>query len=124
MSWSRRRLRRDQALALVAVSTMLLAGLMALMVVTSQGGPHWPTAPVGWVGLGLLTFLYGTAFTIMFIVLPRLGVAGNSAIINAEPVFSLVLAWLILDQSLSLQQVVGCLIVVGCVMGLGLRKKR
>ena len=105
-------------------TTMTLAGLMALLVVISQGGPHWPTAPLGWVGLGLLTFLYGTAFTIMFIVLPRLGVAGNSAIMNAEPVFSLVLAWFILDQSLSLQQVVGCLIVVGSVMALGLRKKR
>jgi drug/metabolite transporter (DMT)-like permease len=97
---------------------------MALVVIASQGGPHWPTAGLGWLGLGLLTFLYGTAFTIMFIVLPRLGVAGNSAIMNAEPVFSLVLAWLILGQNLSMQQVLGCLIVVGSVMWLGLRKRR
>ncbi|MEY2781526.1 MAG: hypothetical protein RL307_1230 [Pseudomonadota bacterium] len=105
-------------------STMLLAGAMALVVVASHGGPHWPSAPLGWVGLGLLTLLYGTAFTIMFIVLPRLGVAGNSAIMNAEPVFSLVLAWFILGQNLSLQQVLGCLIVVGSVMWIGLRKKK
>jgi drug/metabolite transporter (DMT)-like permease len=105
-------------------STMVMAGCMALVVIASQGGPHWPTAGLGWLGLGLLTFLYGTAFTIMFIVLPRLGVAGNSAIMNAEPVFSLVLAWLILGQNLSMQQVLGCLIVVGSVMWLGLRKRR
>ena len=43
-----------------------------------------------------LGFLYGTAFTIMFTVLPRLGVVGNSAIMNVEPVFALALAWLIL----------------------------
>lgn len=105
-------------------STMFLAGVMAVAVVVAQGGPHWPNAPVGWLGLVLLTLLYGTAFTILFMVLPRLGVAGNSAIMNAEPVFSLVLAWFILGQNLSWQQVLGCLIVVGCVMGLGLRKQR
>jgi hypothetical protein len=76
----------------------------------------------GWWGLALLTFLYGTAFTIMFTVLPRLGVAGNSAIMNVEPVFALVLAWLILDQSIAPLQLVGALLVVGAVVGLGLRK--
>ncbi|MFZ9371209.1 MAG: EamA family transporter, partial [Limnohabitans sp.] len=72
--------------------------------------------------LAALTFLYGTAFTIMFTVLPRLGVAGNSAIMNVEPVFALVLAWLILDQSIAPLQLVGALLVVGAVVGLGLRK--
>ncbi|MFM8574749.1 MAG: EamA family transporter, partial [Limnohabitans sp.] len=58
----------------------------------------------------------------MFTVLPRLGVAGNSAIMNVEPVFALVLAWLILDQSIAPLQLVGALLVVGAVVGLGLRK--
>jgi drug/metabolite transporter (DMT)-like permease len=50
-------------------------------------------------------------------------VAGNSAIMNVEPVFALVLAWLILGQSIAPIQVVGALIVVGTVMALGLRKR-
>ena len=103
-------------------STMSLAGLMALVVVASQGGPHWPQTELGWWGLGLLTFLYGTAFTIMFTVLPRLGVAGNSAIMNVEPVFALVLAWGLLDQQIAPMQIAGALLVVGAVMWLGLRK--
>ena len=103
--------------------TMLLAGLVALAMVTSQGGPHLPTATPGWWGLGVLTFLYGTAFTIMFTVLPKLGVAGNSAIMNVEPVFALVLAWLILGQAIAPVQVAGALLVVGAVMALGLRKR-
>ena len=103
-------------------STMSLAGLMALVVVASQGGPHWPQTEVGWWGLGLLTFLYGTAFTMMFTVLPRLGVAGNSAIMNVEPVFALVLAWGLLDQQIAPMQIAGALLVVGAVMWLGLRK--
>ena len=104
-------------------STMIIAGLVALATVALQGGFHLPDAPAGWGGLAALTFLYGTAFTIMFTVLPRLGVVGNSAIMNVEPVFALVLAWLILGQSIAPVQLVGALIVVGAVVTLGLRKR-
>jgi drug/metabolite transporter (DMT)-like permease len=103
--------------------TMMLAGLVGLAMVGAQGGVHLPTATAGWWGLGALTFLYGTAFTIMFTVLPKLGVAGNSAIMNVEPVFALVLAWLILNQTIAPVQIAGALLVVGAVMMLGLRKK-
>ena len=104
-------------------STMTITGLIALAVVTAQGGFHLPQATPGWWGLAALTFLYGTAFTVMFTVLPKLGVAGNSAIMNVEPVFALVLAWLILGQSIAAIQVAGALLVVGTVMVLGLRKR-
>ena len=104
-------------------STMAITGLIALAVVTAQGGFHLPQATPGWWGLAALTFLYGTAFTVMFTVLPKLGVAGNSAIMNVEPVFALVLAWLILGQSIAAVQVAGALLVVGTVMVLGLRKR-
>ena len=104
-------------------STMLIAGLVALAMVAGQGGFHLPTATAGWAGLMLLTFLYGTAFTIMFTVLPKLGVVGNSAIMNVEPVFALVLAWLILDQVIAPVQVAGALLVVAAVMALGLRRR-
>ena len=104
-------------------TTMIMAGLVALVTVTLQGGFRLPDAAAGWGGLAALTFLYGTAFTIMFTVLPRLGVVGNSAIMNVEPVFALVLAWLVLGQSIAPVQVAGALIVVGAVMTLGLRKR-
>ena len=104
-------------------TTMIMAGLVALSTVGLQGGFHLPDAPAGWGGLAALTFLYGTAFTIMFTVLPRLGVVGNSAIMNVEPVFALVLAWLILGQAIAPVQVGGALIVVAAVMALGMRKR-
>jgi len=104
-------------------TTMTMAGLVALAMVASQGGFHLPQAPAGWWGLATLTFLYGTAFTIMFTVLPKLGVVGNAAIMNVEPVFALVLAWLILGQAIAPVQVLGALLVVGVVMALGLRKR-
>jgi drug/metabolite transporter (DMT)-like permease len=102
---------------------MLTVGVLASTGVALNGGIHWPTADAGWIGLGLLTFLYGTGFTILFTVLPRLGVVGNSAIMNVEPVFALMMAWAFLDQKIAWMQVLGALIVVATVMGLGLRKK-
>ena len=105
-------------------TTMLTVGVLASLGAELNGGMHWPNADAGWIGLALLTFLYGTAFTIMFTVLPRLGVVGNSAIMNVEPVFALMMAWAFLDQKISWVQVIGALIVVATVMGLGLRKSR
>ena len=104
-------------------STLGLAGVVALGMVATQGGFHMPQAATGWWGLAALTFLYGTAFTIMFTVLPKLGVAGNSAIMNVEPVCAMVLAWLLLGQTIGPMQVAGALLVVGTVMMLGLRKR-
>jgi len=106
--------------------TFSILGLVAVFAVSAaptQGGFHLPTADAGWWGLGMLTFLYGTAFTLMLIVLPRLGVVGNSAIMNVEPVFALVLAWALLDQAIASIQVAGALLVVAAVMWLGLRKR-
>jgi drug/metabolite transporter (DMT)-like permease len=56
-------------------------------------------------------------------VLPQLGVVGNSAIMNVEPVFALVLAWLILGQVITPVQAAGALVVVGAVVALGLRRR-
>ena len=104
-------------------SSMSIVGVLAVVAAMSQGGFHLPQAPAGWWGLGMLSFLYGTAFTILFTVLPKLGVVGNSAIMNVEPVFALVLAWALLDQAIAPIQLVGAFLVVGTVMWLGLRKR-
>jgi drug/metabolite transporter (DMT)-like permease len=104
-------------------ATMSMATLVALATVAVQGGFHLPAATAGWWGLAMLTFLYGTGFTIMFTVLPKLGVVGNSAIMNVEPVFALALGWLILGQAIAPVQVAGALVVVGAVIALGMRKR-
>lgn len=104
--------------------TMTIVGVLALAGTLVQGGLHWPNAPAGWWGLAALSVLYGTAFTILFTLLPRLGVVGNSPILNVEPVAALIMAWLILDQAIAPIQIVGALLVVGAVMALGLRRRR
>ncbi|HSM21290.1 MAG TPA: EamA family transporter, partial [Rubrivivax sp.] len=109
------RLRTATTMALVAVLAGVGSGL--------QGGLQLPHAPAGWAGLAALTFLYGTAFTIMFTVLPKLGVVGNSAIMNVEPIFALALAWAVLGQAIAAVQVLGGLVVVATVVWLGLRRR-
>jgi len=104
-------------------ATLTLAGVVALSVMSVQGGAHWPQSMLGWYALATLTLLYGTAFTIMFTVLPKLGVGNNAAIMNAEPVFALVMAWLVLGQSIAPSQIAGALVVVGTVIWLGLRRR-
>ena len=104
-------------------STMSIVAILCVAGTLTQGGFHLPNAMMGWIGLSMLTFLYGTGFTIMFTLLPRLGVVGNSAIMNVEPVFALILAWALLDQSISWVQVCGAFMVVGIVIILGTRKR-
>ncbi len=103
-------------------TTLATVGTLAACVALTHGGFQWPQAVPGWWGLALLTFLYGTAFTIMFTVLPKLGVVGNSAIMNVEPIFALVLAWALLGQAIAPMQLMGAAVVVATVMWLGLRK--
>jgi len=50
-------------------------------------------------------------------------VVGNSAIMNVEPIFALVLAWAVLGQRIAAIQVLGGLVVVATVITLGLRRK-
>lgn len=103
--------------------TMGLVGLLAVAAALVGDGPHWPDAPAGWGGLVALSLLYGTAFTIVFTLLPKLGAVANSPILNVEPVAALLMGWLILGQQVAALQFVGALIVVGAVMALGLRKR-
>jgi drug/metabolite transporter (DMT)-like permease len=104
------------------LTTLSVVAVLAIVAVSAQGGPQLPRTATGWEGLAALTFLYGTAFTILFTVLPRLGVVGNSAIMNVEPIFALLLAWWLLGQTIAPVQVGGGLLVVAAVMALGLRK--
>ena len=106
--------------------TLGAVGTLALLATQVQGGMHWPNsadAHAGWWGLALLTLFYGSAFTLLFSVLPRLGVVGNSPIMNIEPVAALLMAWAWLDQRLAPLQWAGAVVVVGAVIWLGLRRR-
>ena len=81
-----------------------------------------PTDGTGWLGLVLLTVLYGSAITAIFTVVPRLGAATNTTALNFEPIAALALGWVVLGQELAARQMVGALLVVAAVVLIGSKR--
>jgi drug/metabolite transporter (DMT)-like permease len=102
--------------------TMSTVAVLLLAAGAIAGNLALPANPGGWLGLVLLMFFYGTAFTALFVLLPRLDALNNSAALNFEPIAVLFLAWPILGQSVAPLQIVGALVVVGAVVALGSAK--
>ena len=105
--------------------TLLTMGTTAVVVgaVGAAGGSlTLPADGTGWLGLVLLTLLYGSAITTVFTIVPKLGAASKTAALNFEPIAALALGWLILGQSMAPRQLVGAAIVVGAVLLLGGRR--
>jgi len=109
------RLRSMLTMAVVAIIT----GFAAL----SGEGLQMPVDSAGWTGLALLTVLYGTAITSLFVVLPRIGAVNNSPIMNIEPISAMFIAWLVLGKTAAPLQIVGALMVVGSVIYLSSGKR-
>ena len=82
-----------------------------------------PRDTSGWAGIALLTLLYASAITSLFVVLPRLGAVNNAVVLNFEPIAVLGLAWPILGQAVSPSQILGAFIVVGAITWMGAGKK-
>ena len=99
------------------VSAVALAGGLAI------DGFAWPADAPGWTGLALLTVLYGTAFTSLFVALPRLGAVNSAPAMNLEPIASMALAWLLLGQRIGGVQVAGGVLVVGAIVWTSLGPK-
>jgi len=105
--------------------TFLMMAVTATMVLAGGAVADALALPAdgkGWLGLVLLTLLYGAAITSLFIVLPRLGGAASTVALNFEPIAVLGLAWLVLGQSVTSLQILGAFIVVGAIAWLGAAK--
>ena len=66
--------------------------------------------------------LYGIAFTLLFVCVPRLNMAQNAPVMNIEPIATMLLGWALLDQHLSGLQLLGGAVVVGGIVLLTWRK--
>jgi drug/metabolite transporter (DMT)-like permease len=78
---------------------------------------HWPSDWIGWLGLAGLTLCYGSAFSVLFALMPRLDMARNAPASNIEPVAALILGWALLGQTMKAVQLMGAVtVVVGIVL--------
>lgn len=111
--------------ALRSMLTMLVVFSIATLVGASEALPNGLALPQhtsGWLAIGALAVLYGTGFSVLFVLFPRLDMANNTPVLNIEPVASLLLGWLILDQMLAGIQLVGGALVLAGIVLLSLRR--
>ncbi|WP_339540632.1 DMT family transporter [Pseudomonas sp. RA_5y_Pfl1_P24] len=92
----------------IVFSSVNLAGLSGAL----PGGLNLPATGTGWLALATLVVLYGTGFIVLFISVPRLDMPRNAPVMNIEPLATLLMGWIVLDQMLSAGQLAGGVIVV------------
>ena len=102
----------------IVFSSVNLAGLTGAL----PGGLNLPATSTGWLALATLVVLYGTGFIVLFISVPRLDMPRNAPVMNIEPLATLLMGWIVLDQMLSAGQVLGGVIVVTGIALLTYRK--
>jgi drug/metabolite transporter (DMT)-like permease len=101
---------------------MIVTATLMLALGASAGTLALPRDGTGWIGLALLTLLYGIAITSLFIVLPKVGGGAASTVaLNFEPIAVIGIAWLALGQGFAPLQLAGAFVVVGAIAWLSLR---
>lgn len=104
---------------MTVLALMAMGGLLGIV----PGGLALPQSQSGWIALASLAALYGTASTVLFVLVPRLNMARNAPVMNLEPVASLLFGFVILGQVLAPIQLLGGAIVLGGIVWLSLMRK-
>ncbi|MCF4994767.1 EamA family transporter [Pseudomonas syringae] len=102
----------------IVFSSINVAGMADVL----PGGLDLPATRTGWLALATLVVLYGTGFIVLFVSVPRLDMPRNAPVMNIEPLATLLIGWIVLDQMLSPGQVFGGAIVVTGIVLLTYRK--
>ena len=88
-------------------------------------GPRLPgTLPAGFIVAGIVMFGTVIPYTLLVAGSPRIGLGASSVSGMIEPVAASILAWVALDQRLTLVQVLGVLIALGGVTTAELLRNR
>ncbi len=87
-----------------------------------SGKFSFPHTTSGWIGFLGAPLCYAFASVFLFVVLSKIGSLRTALIMNVEPVSSVVLAYLLLAQTLNSLQLLGVALVVGAVIAIELAK--
>jgi len=109
---------RSSYTMMTVVIVMIIAGILGAI----PSGMSLPSSSQGWLGLLSLSILYGIAFTLLFVLAPKLDMARNSPVLNFEPVASLFLGYFLLGQFLNTMQLVGGAMVVTGIIAIGVMR--
>jgi drug/metabolite transporter (DMT)-like permease len=96
---------------------MLLSAVAAYAVASAASGDfHLPRDTLGWVGLGGAAGIYSVLPMSLFAVAKLAGPVRTALVMNFEPIASLILGALLLDQVLTGPQVLGMALVVASLV--------
>ena len=101
-----------------AMSTVVITSAAAVFVAAMLiRGAHWPQTGAGWLAItGIALFCTVLAITLYFAGLERIGPVRASTLSTIEPLCAVVLAAIILDETLAPVQLAGgALILAGAV---------
>jgi drug/metabolite transporter (DMT)-like permease len=103
--------------ALASTTVICLSAAATMLGVSLFHEPRFPSAPSGWVAIVAIA-LVSTVLAIVtfFAGLKRVGPAVASIASTLEPVVTVLLAWLVLGESLSSTQLAGGVLILGAAV--------
>ncbi|MGH7005076.1 MAG: DMT family transporter, partial [Alphaproteobacteria bacterium] len=81
----------------------------------ADGGPTLPTTPRGWWLFAAATVTSPAALIAFYLALPRAGAPRSALAMNIEPVITVLVAMLLLGETLGAFQAVGAALIVGAI---------
>jgi drug/metabolite transporter (DMT)-like permease len=103
--------------AMASATVIMLAAALVCGLVVLVRGPALPGSALGWAALvSIATLSTAVAVITFFAGMARLGAADAATLSTLEPVVSIVLAAMFLDEALGRWQIVGGAIVLGAVI--------
>ena len=105
-------------IAALPMSTVVIASAAAVFVVAVLiRGPQWPQTTAGWLAVASLALLSTVAaITLYFAGLERIGPVRASTLSTIEPLCTVVLAAIVLDESLAPVQIAGGVLIVAAAV--------
>lgn len=115
------RLAPGVAAPLRTLFTMAAGATILWSLAVGTDNVQWPATTIAWSGLAGLSLFYGMGIAGLFLLLPRLGPVQTAVVLNLEPVFVAIIAWVALGEALTPVQMAGAAIVVAAVIASQLR---
>lgn len=92
------------------------AALVLVLAYTALGGVTFPTTATGWGALAGVSACYVTAVLLQFAAIRLAGPDRASLVFNAEPIVTMIVAAVLLDELLGPAQMLGAVLVIGAVL--------
>jgi drug/metabolite transporter (DMT)-like permease len=114
--WNSVRLRQTDGIIVTFYMAISGVAVTALFLLVSSTFVVAPSGFGGWLPLLVTCFFFTVSFIGMFKAVQWAGGAPTAMILNLEPVFVLVLAAILLGESLTLPRIIGSAMVIGAVV--------